>query len=56
MTVKTLLMALLEDINNIIPKKEFSFDLGFIGDATSNFAIDRLFKLNYAETIECTNM
>ena len=39
--VETRLMALLEDINNIIPKTQLFFTFKDIGDETSNFVISR---------------
>ena len=37
LTVEAWLEALSEDIDNIIPKTEFFFNLGIIGNATSDF-------------------
>ena len=48
-------MALSGDINDMNTKTKF-FDFGFIGDASSDFVFEHFFKLNFSETIECTNM
>ena len=47
-------MARSEDNNNKIPKKDFGLEI--IGNTTSNFVFDRLFKLYYYTTTECTNI
>ena len=48
-------MALLEDINDIIPKTYPFLILRIFGDATSDFVLDRFFKLNFSETTGHTN-
>ena len=48
-------MTLLGNINDMIIKLKF-FNLGFTGDATSDFVFKHFFGLNFCETIECTNM
>ena len=49
------MLVLSGGINKIIPKTELLFKLEFIGKATSNFVFERLFKLNFSETVGRTN-
>ena len=44
-----------EDVNNMIYTTEFYLNVGLVGDATSDFVFDRLFKLNCFETTGHTN-
>ena len=48
-------MAFLRDINGMIPEIKLFFNLRIIGDATSDFVLDRLFKLNTFEITGHTN-
>ena len=49
-------MAFLGEINDVIIETEFFFNLRVIGNATSDFVFERLFKLRPCETIKCTNI
>ena len=55
-TVKTWLMAILRDVNGMIPRKRFFFNLKITGGTTSVFVIDYLFKVNSSKTTRHANM
>ena len=53
-SIETQSMAFSGDIDDICSKTKL-FNLWMVGDATSDFVFERLFKLNYFETVEHTN-